>query len=186
MKNSIFTFTTRTVVTISIGAALYGVTGLIGVPIGPNTQLRPSIIILSIFSVYFGPIVGFLAGWIGHMLTDMLAGWGLWWNWELTSGVFGFCVGIVYLFKGFNVKYGMFKTKHIVFLGIIGVVGFTVAYSLAGLSDIVLMGEPPRKIFYQVIIITVTNSFVFLFFAIPIILSFLVTNRKNRNLVIEE
>lgn len=186
MKTLNFSFSTKMVVTVSIGAALYGVTSLIGIPIGPNTQLRPSIVILSLFAVYFGPIVGFLAGFLGHILTDMLAGWGIWWNWELASGIFGFASGLVFLFPGFSIKYGLFHKFHIAFLAAMGVAGFLIGYIFAGITDIILMEEPPNKIFYQVIVITAANSLVFLFFSIPIIISFLVSNRRNSNLEVEE
>ncbi|MCF7790584.1 MAG: ECF-type riboflavin transporter substrate-binding protein [Victivallales bacterium] len=179
-------FSTRTVVTISIGAALYGIIGLIGIPIGPNVQIRPSILILTVYSVFFGPVVGFFAGFFGHILTDLLAGWGLWWNWELSSGIYGFCAGTVCLFKGFDVKYGLYKVWHIVFFIITTVSGFFAAYLFAGFLDIVLMGEPPRKIIYQVCIISLTNSIVFLCFTVPVIVGFLRTNKKNSNLEIED
>ena len=186
MNDSVLKFNTKTVVTISIGAALYGIIGLVGIPIGPNVQIRPAIIILTIFGVYFGPVVGFLSGFIGHMLTDMLAGWGIWWNWELSSGIFGFCVGLIYLFKGFDVKYGLYRTWHIVLLFFLGIFGFISGYLFAGVTDIVLMGEAPAKIFFQVVVISATNSVVYVVFALPVVLSFLVTNKKNCDLVIEE
>ncbi|MCP3964812.1 MAG: ECF-type riboflavin transporter substrate-binding protein [Lentisphaerae bacterium] len=184
-KLSIFNFGTKTVVTISIGAALYGIIGLVGIPIGPNMQLRPAIVILTIFSAFFGPIVGFLSGFIGHMLTDILAGWGVWWNWELSSGFFGFFVGLVYLAKGFNMKYGLFRVWHIIFMALTGILGFVIGYCFAGFTDVVIMDEAPRKIVLQTVIITLTNSIVFIAFALPVVLSFLLTNKKNSNLVIE-
>lgn len=185
MFNNPIKFSTRTIVTISIGAALYGIIGLIGIPVGPNVQIRPSILILTVFSAFFGPIVGFFSGLIGHILTDLLAGWGLWWNWELSSGIFGFFSGLVYLFKGFDVKYGLFKKWHIFFFSISTVIGFFIAYINAGFLDVILMGEPPLKIKFQVLVISLTNSLVFLFFTVPIIVGFLRTNKKNSNLVIE-
>lgn len=186
MKTSIFKFNTRTVVTISIGAALYGIIGLAGIPVGPNVQLRPAIIVLAIFAVYFGPIVGLLAGFLGNILTDLLAGWGIWWNWELASGIFGFFCGLPYLFKNFNIKYGLCNKFHIFILTLCGVLGFFAGYVFAGTTDIILMGEPPRKIFFQVAVICITNSLVFILLALPIILGFIATNRKNTNLRIEE
>lgn len=186
MKTSIFCFNTRTVVTISIAAALYGIIGLVGIPIGPNVQLRPSIIVLTIFSVYFGPIVGLLAGFLGNMLTDLLAGWGIWWTWELASGIFGFFCGLVYLFKNFNIRYGQCNKFHIGFLIITALLGFVAGYAFAGINDVVVMGEPPRKIFVQVAIILATNSLVFLFLALPIILGFIKTNSRHTNLKVED
>lgn len=186
MKPSIFCFNTKTIVTIAIAAALYGVVGLIGIPIGPNVQLRPAIIVLSVFAIYFGPIVGLLAGFLGHMLTDLLAGWGLWWTWELSSGIFGFFCGTVYLFRGFNIRYGLCKKFHLIFLCITAILGFACGYLFAGIGDILIMSEPPKKIFFQVGIIFITNSLVFLFLALPIIIGFIKTNKKHNNLTIED
>ena len=185
MLKGIFNLNTRTVVTISIGAALYGITGLVGIPFGPNVQIRPSIIVLTIFAVYFGPLVGFLAGFLGHMLTDMLAGWGIWWNWELSSGIFGLFCGLIYLFGNFNIRLGLCSKFHIAALCILGTFGFLFGYVFSGVTDIILMGEPPVKIFYQVIVIFLTNSIVFLALAMPIVLSFARTNRKKCNLKLE-
>lgn len=186
MKPSVFEFTTRTVVTISIAAALYGIIGLVGIPLGPNVQLRPSIIVLGMVAAYFGPVVGFFAGFLGNMLTDLLAGWGLWWNWEMASGIFGFCSGLVYLFPQFNLKYGRCNTFHLGVLVIGGIAGFLAGYAFAGICDILIMGEPPRKIFFQVTVIFITNSLVFIILALPVIIGFIRTNRRHLNLRVED
>lgn len=186
MKPSIFDFSTKTIVTISIVAALYGVVGLIGIPVGPNVQLRPSIIILSLFSVYFGPVVGFLGGFFGNMLTDLLAGWGIWWTWEMASGIFGLFCGLVYLFPGFNVRYGLYSKIHLIFLTVTAVGGFLAGYTFAGISDIIIMNEPPRKVFFQITVIFITNSLVFIFLALPVIFGFIKTNSRYSRLKVEE
>lgn len=173
------------VVTVSVGTALYGITNLTSIPIGPNTQIRPSIAVLALFAVYFGPVIGFLIGFLGHVLTDMLAGWGIWWNWELASGIFGCATGLVFLLPGFNVKYGLYNKFHIIFLAVTGIMGFLLGYSFSGITDIILMGEPTTKIFFQVAAVFAINSLVFIFFSIPIIISFLFVNRKNSNLEVE-
>ena len=48
---------TKTIVTIGVAAALYGALGFVGIPVGPNTQLKPAIALLAIFSALFGPLV---------------------------------------------------------------------------------------------------------------------------------
>lgn len=55
-------FSAKTVVIIAIGAALYGIGGLpmFGIPVFANTTLKPAMAILALFSVLFGPGVGFL------------------------------------------------------------------------------------------------------------------------------
>ncbi len=51
----------KTVVVIAIGAALYGIGGLpmFGIPVFANTTLKPAMAVLALFSVLFGPLVGF-------------------------------------------------------------------------------------------------------------------------------
>ena len=185
MEKHLFSFNTKMVVTVGIGTVLYGITSFAAIPVGPNTQLRPSIAILTLFAVYFGPVTGFFVGFLGNILTDMLAGWGIWWNWELASGIFGSAAGLVFLFPGFNIKYGIYNKFHIFFLAVMGITGFLVGYLFSGITDITLMREPPSKIFFQVAVIFVMNSFVFLFFSIPIVISFLFANRKKSNLEVE-
>jgi len=66
----------KTVVAIGIGAALmFVLMRFVAVPSGvPNTNLNLGIGILSIFAAIFGPVAGFLIGFIGHTLTDLT--WG--------------------------------------------------------------------------------------------------------------
>ena len=89
-------FSAKTVVVIAIGAALYGIGGLpmFGVPVFANTTLKPAMAVLALFSVLFGPIVGFLVGFIGHWVTDLFAGWGVWLTWVLGSGIVGMVIGL--------------------------------------------------------------------------------------------
>lgn len=65
---------TKMVVIVALGAALYGVGGLLSIPVFTNTSLKPAMAILALWSAAFGPVVGFLVGFIGHMLTDLFAG----------------------------------------------------------------------------------------------------------------
>ncbi|WP_108649586.1 ECF-type riboflavin transporter substrate-binding protein [Dongshaea marina] len=186
MHSKLFSINTKTVVIIGIGAALYGVLGLVGIPIGPNSELKPAMAILTIFSVMFGPGVGFLVGFIGHILTDMLAGWGLWWNWELSSGILGFFIGLIAVFPGFSVKLGHYSRWHILFLSLLTVVGNFAAYFFAGGCDVLLMGEPPNKILLQVVVITATNLLIIFCFGIPAVMGFLLSNKRYSNLRVED
>lgn len=51
----------KTLIVIASGALLYGIGGLpmFGVPVFANTTLKPAMAILAVYSVLFGPIVGF-------------------------------------------------------------------------------------------------------------------------------
>ena len=86
----------KSIVAIGIGAALFFVLGrFVAIPTPvPNTTANIQYGILSVFSVIFGPLVGALAGFIGHTLIDL--SWGSpWWSWIIASAVFGLLIGLV-------------------------------------------------------------------------------------------
>ena len=167
---------TKTIVTIGVAAALYGALGFVGIPVGPNTQLKPAIALLAIFSALFGPLVGFSMGFIGHMLTDMIAGWGIWWGWVASSGIMGLFMGLVFKCKKFHVAY----------LVITGMIGIVLAFIFAAGFDVVVMGEPLDKMKVQAVLAIFTNAVVFLGIGVPTILGFVRANKKNSNLKIED
>ena len=177
---------TKTIVTIGVAAALYGALGFVGIPIGPNTQLKPAIALLAIFSALFGPLVGFCMGFIGHMLTDMIAGWGIWWGWVASSGIMGLFMGLVFKCKKFSVKDGLCNKFHVVYLVITGMIGIILAFIFAAGFDVVVMGEPLDKMKVQAVLAIFTNSIVFLGIGIPTILGFVRANKRNCNLKIED
>src|SRR5690554_6399472 len=84
----------RFVVIVAIGAALYELGGMIGVPIFANTTLKPAMAILGLFAALYGPVVGFLVGFLGHWITDLFMGWGVWFTWVLGSGLVGIMIGL--------------------------------------------------------------------------------------------
>ena len=98
-NNSTWEFGTRQVVYGAIGAALYGalswVSNFIPLPAAGNITFRPAVAVLIFFGVAYGPIVGFLAGFIGNTLGDLISGFGFYWNWSLGSGLMGMVPGLV-------------------------------------------------------------------------------------------
>ncbi len=103
----------KTVVVIAIGAALYGIGGLpmFGIPVFANTTLKPAMAVLALFSVLYGPIVGFLVGFIGHWVTDLFAGWGVWLTWVLGSGIVGMIIGLFPIITKNRIESGLFDKK---------------------------------------------------------------------------
>ena len=76
----------KSIVAIGIGAALFFVLGrFVAIPSPvPNTTINIQYGILSVFSIIYGPVVGILAGFIGHTLIDL--SWGSpWWSWIIAS-----------------------------------------------------------------------------------------------------
>lgn len=95
MKNN----SVKIVVATGIGAALFVIIGwLINIPTPiPNTSIQLQYAVLALFSALFGPLAGFLIGFIGHALKDSFLYGAPWWTWVLGSGLMG-------LFLAFGVK----------------------------------------------------------------------------------
>ena len=105
-KKSIWAFGTKQVVYAAIGAALYAVLtwafNVWQIPGAGNVGIRPAIVIPMFFGIAFGPIVGFITGFVGNILADMLSGYGFWIWWDLGNGIIGLIPG---LFSALIVKY---------------------------------------------------------------------------------
>ncbi|PFK31200.1 ECF transporter S component [Bacillus cereus] len=177
---------TKLVAAIGIGSALYGVLGLWGFSIAPNTFIKPSLAILTIFAAVFGPFAGLLIGLIGHTITDTIAGWGIWWGWVLSSGIIGFMMGLVQKRTNFSIKNGTFLNRDIAYFAVTGLVGIVIAILFAGAFDIIVMGEPLDKIVIQVFGATIADILVFLILGLPITLGLAKANKKHTHLKIEK
>ena len=92
--------TTRVIVYSAIGAALYAVFNWISfaiqIPGAESVSVRPHYGLLTFFGFSFGPIVGFLTGFVGNVVGDQLTGWGAFtsWHWSLANGAAGFIAGL--------------------------------------------------------------------------------------------
>ncbi|MBE3119649.1 MAG: ECF transporter S component, partial [Candidatus Atribacteria bacterium] len=99
-KKSLWKFGTREVVYSAIGAALYAIlsiaTNWLQIPSASNVSFRPAVAIPMFFGVAFGPIVGFIAGFLGNIINDLVAGGGgFWFWWHLGVGLLGFFPGLL-------------------------------------------------------------------------------------------
>lgn len=123
-KRKLWGFGTREVVYAAIGAALYGVfsfvTNFLALPAAGNISLRPAVAIPMFFGVAFGPIVGFLSGFVGNVLGDFLSGYGFWWSWDLGNGLMGLIPGLITLnIKSFRDSASIIKAEIFVILGVV-------------------------------------------------------------------
>jgi energy-coupling factor transport system substrate-specific component len=176
---------TRDVVAIGIGAALYGALSSISIPIGPNTSFRLAIALLPIFGAIFGPIVGFLVGFIGHALNDSVMYGSVWWSWVFLSATLGLFGGLVTLNPGFDVLKGKIKNLHIIQMYIFSVVGMAVGCVIAFLGDVYLYGESAKKVWLQIVLASSTNLAVMAIIGIPVVIAITRLRSKNNNLEIE-
>ncbi|ATG52799.1 ECF transporter S component [Brachybacterium vulturis] len=146
------------VVAIGIGAALFFVLGrfvAIPTPI-PNTSISIQYAILAVFAVLYGPVVGALAGFIGHLLIDA-TGYGIWISWELASGVFGLIVGVLLLRNA--VAEGEFGRPLAVRFSVAVVLANALAWLVvAPLGDVLFYSEPANKVWVQGSLAFVSNS----------------------------
>ena len=153
MKNN----TIRNVVATGIGAALFVVIGMINIPTPvPNTSIQLQYPLQALFSVIFGPIVGFLMGFIGHAIKDAMSGGGLWWFWITGSGVFGLLVG--FFRKFFQVEEGKFEVKDIIRFNLIQFGANAIAWLIGPIGDVIVSGEPVNKVIAQSIVAILVNS----------------------------
>jgi len=155
MKNN----SVKIVVATGIGAALFVIIGwLINIPTPvPNTSIQLQYAVLALFSALFGPLAGFLIGFIGHALKDSFLYGSPWWTWVLGSGLSG-------LFFAFAVKrnqlvQGIFGGKEIVRFNLVQLVTNVVVWGvIAPIGDILVYNEPANKVFTQGVVAGLANA----------------------------
>ena len=146
------------VVAIGIGAALFFVLGrfvAIPTPI-PNTTISIQYAVLAVFAVLYGPLVGALAGLIGHILIDA-TGFGIWLSWEISSGVFGLVVGLLLLRTA--IEDGVFDRALALRFTLAVVIANALAWLVvAPLGDVLIYSEPANKVWTQGALAFAANS----------------------------
>ncbi|KZX55850.1 hypothetical protein A3712_06010 [Vibrio sp. HI00D65] len=177
-------FSAKTVVVIAIGAALYGIGGLpmFGVPVFANTTLKPAMAVLALFSVLFGPVVGFLVGFIGHWVTDLFAGWGVWLTWVLGSGIVGMIIGLFPMLTKNRLQRGELPMKDFALFVVLALAGNVVGYGCSAFLDTILYAEPFTKVFTQLSIIAAGNTVLITVVGLLILKSVAKRNKQSRNL----
>ncbi|WP_312353642.1 ECF-type riboflavin transporter substrate-binding protein [Aminipila sp.] len=177
---------TKAVVAIGIGAALYAALSFIEIPIGPNTGLRLAIIVITIFGAFFGPTAGFLVGFIGHALHDAFFYGNVWWSWVFLSAMLGFFGGFVRMDRKFDPLNGICSKFNMASMYIWSAVGMFVGSLMAYFGDVYLYGEPAEKLFIQITLANISNLVVIFVVGIPAIALIAKSRSKNKELVKEE
>lgn len=93
--------TTATTLAIGlVGAALYAfanwTTFAITIPGTDDVSLRPQFALVIFIGFAFGPVAGFITGFVGNVVGDGLAGYGAFsaWPWSLANGLVGLLSGV--------------------------------------------------------------------------------------------
>ena len=173
----------KTVVAIGIGAALFFVLNrFVGIPTGiPNVNLFFGVAILAVFSAIFGPVAGFLIGFIGHMLVDLTFGWGVWWSWVICSGLLGCAIGL--FFHWYKVREGGFGLRQAITFNIIQIGANAVVWGvIAPTLDILIYAEPAQKVFLQGITAGATNAVIVLILGTLLLFGYTKTIAKSGSL----
>ena len=153
-KNSI-----KTVVAVSIGAALFFVLGRFAViPTAiPNTYINIQYAVLGLFAVLFGPAAGALIGLIGHALIDISMYGSAWWSWVIASAAVGAFAG--FAGKKIALAEGSFGKKEIILFAVANIVANVLAWVVvAPVLDILIYSEPVNKVFVQGLFAAASNS----------------------------
>ncbi|MGL4988215.1 MAG: ECF-type riboflavin transporter substrate-binding protein [Cetobacterium sp.] len=183
-KNELFS--TKNVVAIGIGAALYSVLSGVAIPVGPNTSFRIAVALLTIFGAIFGPVVGFFVGFVGHALNDMIMWGSVWFSWVFLSAVIGLFGGMISFDKSFSLQTGHVTKVHIFKMYLYSVIGMITAGLAAYVGDVYFYGEPAQKVWIQIALATFTNFVVTATLGIPILLGIAARKKKYSNLKIED
>jgi energy-coupling factor transport system substrate-specific component len=143
-KKEVWKFGTRQVVFAAIGAALYAVlsiaTNFLNLPGTGNVSFRPAVAIPMFFGVAFGPIVGFISGFIGNILSDL---YGFWFWWDLGVGIMGLIPGLIWLtITNYRVFKSILKAELLVIIGVI------VGMGLAAISEIWISGADINTVIF--------------------------------------
>ena len=121
---------TQTIVTIAIGAALYGVLMVYaGIPIYADTNITVAMIVPVIVGAMFGPLPALICCGIGNIIADLVGGWGMNFDWTIGNAVMGFFVGMLPVY-GARITEGVFKIKHMIIYALCCIVGNVIAYGV--------------------------------------------------------
>lgn len=182
MGNKALKLTTKHVVAIGIGAALYAATSMIAINIAPNTALRPAVALLTIFGAIFGPVVGFLVGFIGHALNDAISYGSVWWSWVFMSACIGLGGGLIGMKANFDVLAGKMEKVHIGLMYLYGIIGVLLGSAISYLGDVFVYGEPSEKVLLQIAVAIPTNFIVVAALGIPVVIALAKLKSKSSNL----
>lgn len=151
-------FSVKTIVAIGIGAALFFVLGrFVAIPSPiPNVTISIQYGLLAFMATLFGPVAGCLIGLIGHFFIDLSAGWGVWWSWVITSGIFGALVGLGT--KKTRLSAGLFGKPDTIAFVLSVCIGHLICWALiAPVLDILIYQEPADKVFIQGLVSAAAN-----------------------------
>ena len=179
-------WSTQTVVTVAIGAALFGVLmNYGGIQIFTNTSLTTAMIVPVVVGALYGPLPAAVAAGIGNVIADIIGGWGQYPAWSIANAVAAMFIGALPLY-GAYINEGKFTTKHIIIYVACVIVGNAVAFGVvAQVFTVIFEGGDMNVSLYQGLFASLGNILVETIIGIPVI-SLLANRNKSRNNLTEE
>ena len=148
MKNT----STKAIVAAGLGAALFMMMFVfvkIPSPV-PEINIQLAYAIAAFFSALFGPVSGFLIGFIGHALNDCIAIGSPWWSWNIASGVCGAIMGLSSKKVAPAVEVGTFGKDQIIPFVVHVLIGHAIAFLIvAPVLDLLIYRKPANLAFTQ-------------------------------------
>lgn len=161
----------KTVVTIAIGAGLYGVLMVYGgIPLFEATNLTVAMVVPVFVGAVSGPIPAAICCGIGNVIADLIGGWGMNFDWSIGNAVLGFFVGALPLY-GTRITEGVFKTKHIIIYSILCIVGNIVSFGIVTpLFSSILYARPLKLSLAYALFSCIGNILILLVVGIPVLI----------------
>ena len=177
---------TKTIVTVAIGAALFGVLmNYGGIPIFTNTSLTTAMIVPVVVGAMCGPLPAAIAAGVGNFIADLIGGWGIYPAWAIANAVAGFFIGALPLY-GAYIDEGKFEVKHMIWYTVCVIVGNAIAFGLvAQVFTVVFEGGDMNVSLLQGLYASIGNIIVELVVGIPVIKLLANRNKSRTNLTQE-
>ena len=177
---------TRTIVTVAIGAALFGVLmNYGGIPIFTNTSLTTAMIVPVVVGAMYGPVPAAVAAGVGNCIADLIGGWGLYPAWSIANAVAALFIGALPLY-GAYITEGKFEIKHMIIYLVCLLVGNAIAFGVvAQVFTVIFEGGDMNVSLLQGIYASVGNILVEAVIGIPVI-KLLANRYKSRTNLSEE
>ena len=176
---------TMTLVSVAVGAALFGVLMVYGsVPVFTNTMLTTAMIIPVVVGGLYGPLPACAAMLIGNVIADLIGGWGFWFDWSIGNGVLGLFIGALPLY-GAKIGEGIFKVKHAVIYALLCILGNALAFGLVTPVLTTLFYSADLEItFIQAFASGISNTAILVIVGVPLL--FLLANRFKKRTNLKE
>jgi len=117
------------------------------------------------FGIAFGPIVGFITGFVGNILADMLSGYGFWIWWDLGNGIMGLIPGL------FAALIFLYNEKKSILLGEVSVVlGVALGMAVASISEMWVSGADMNTVIFANFLPSFLTNIVWGLILLPILM----------------